>query len=231
MSSEAFLLPRCRPDTVDRFGIRKDILSALSNELPNFRGNVLDIGCGRQPYRTILLSPPSKATRYIGLDFPVSKYGRPDLAWDGNIFPLEDNSVECAIATEVFEHCPDPEIVMREAWRVLKSGGFLFFTVPFLWPLHDTPDDYYRYTSFALKRHLANSSFSQAEIWPLGGWDASLAQMIGLWVRRRPMRRRPRQILSYLAVPIIKILRSRDRRPQTLGDNVMATGFAGKAIK
>jgi len=93
--------------------------------------------------------------------------------------------IEDSIATEVFEHCPDPEIVMKEIWRVLKLGGILFFTVPFLWNLHETPYDEYRYTPFALKRHLTQSGFTEIEIKAMGGWDAALAQMLGLWVRRR----------------------------------------------
>ena len=53
-----------------------------------------------------------------------------------------------------------------------------------LWPLHDVPYDECRYTPFAIKRHLRNAGFEQFRLKPLGGWDASLAQMIGLWILR-----------------------------------------------
>ena len=45
--------------------------------------------------------------------------------------PFEDESYDCAFGTEVLEHCPNPEIVMKEVFRVLKPGGvfFLYCTV------------------------------------------------------------------------------------------------------
>ena len=120
---------------------------------------------------------------------------------------------------------------MRESLRVLKPGGLLFFTVPFLWPLHDVPHDEYRYTPFALERHLRNSGFVQIKLKALGGWDASLAQMIGLWVVRRPMSSRKRSILSRLALPIVRYLARHDRLPQEFDESLMITGLSGTAIK
>jgi SAM-dependent methyltransferase len=145
-------------DRLDSFHPRRAILNALKKELPNFHGTLLDIGCGQMPYKPILLSSPSRISKYIGLelrDGQYARFGPFDLVWDGLHIPLEDNSIDCAIATEVFEQCEDPEIVMRETKRVLKAGGFLFFTVPFLWPIHDPPTDQYRFTPYALR----NDSF------------------------------------------------------------------------
>jgi SAM-dependent methyltransferase len=157
------------------------------------------------------------------------------LLWNGKEIPLPDNAVDCAIATELFEHCPEPEVVMQEICRVLKPGGILFLTVPFLWPLHDTPYDEYRYTPFSIERHLHNASFCEIKLAPLGGWDASLAQMIGLWVRRRLKFSRKQKILQAILNPLlfpivwglIKI-----EKPQTsFSDGLMITGIWGTARK
>ena len=102
------------------------------------------------PYRSLLLARPSQASKYIGLDLQHNTYVKPDLEWDGRTLPFQDGSIDCVLETEVLEHCPRPERVTDEAWRVLKPGGFLLFTVPFLWPLHSVPHDQYRYTPFAL---------------------------------------------------------------------------------
>jgi len=87
---------------------------------------------------------------------------------------------------------------MKEIWRVLKPGGILFFTVPFLWNLHEIPYDEYRYTPFALKRHLTQSGFNEIEIKAMGGWDAALAQMLGLWVRRRFNKTKKQKVLRII---------------------------------
>lgn len=229
--AEGFLNLTLSAETLDLFISRTAIERALRSRLHEFHGTVLDVGAGYAPYKPLLVGPPSKVERYIGLDFPSNEYQPPDLAWDGQAIPLETGSVDCALATEVFEHCPDPELVMRETLRVLAPGGFFFFTVPFLWPLHDAPNDEYRYTPFSLRRHLTQSGFSDVQVDALGGWDASLAQMLGLWVRRRPMSPRRRRLLSGLAVPLVRSLIARDRPPTEFGTSVMITGLAGTATK
>lgn len=226
-----FLNPFCTSSTVDIFHDRSAILRALREQLPSLHGTLLDIGCGYMPYKPLVLAPPSGVTQYIGLDFKNNRYHPPDLEWNGRQIPLENATVDCAMATEVFEHCPDPESLMRETWRVLKSGGLLFFTVPFLWPLHDVPHDEYRFTPFAIERHLSNAGFAGIKIKALGGWDASLAQMIGLWVRRRPMGKRARAMLSRLAVPLVRYFVHRDRPPLRFERNAMITGIGGTARK
>jgi SAM-dependent methyltransferase len=229
---DEFLEPRASPLTLDSFGVRRAILRDLRSELPNLSGAVLDIGCGYMPYKSLLLAPPSRATRYIGLDLVTSLYtAQPDLAWDGRQIPLSEAAVDCAIATEVLEHCPAPEVVLRETLRVLRPGGRLFFTVPFLWPLHDVPYDEYRYTPFAVQRHLSSAGFVEIHLRPLGGWDASLAQMIGLWVRGRPMSPSLRRVFSWVALPMVRSLLRRDKLPESFAENVMITGLSGTAEK
>lgn len=229
--ADDFLNPKCTRRTLDIFGPRYSIVRALEGQLSRFHGTLLDVGCGRMPYKTILVAPPSRVDRYIGLDLGRSTYGQPDVLWDGRTIPLEPNLVECAMATEVFEHCPDPVLVMREIARVLKPAGLLFFTVPFLWPLHDVPHDEYRYTPFAMERLLREAGLAHIETWPLGGWDSSLAQMIGLWIRRRPMSRNRRRFLSIFATLIVRILFKQDHLGQEWKEGLMFTGMAGTASK
>jgi SAM-dependent methyltransferase len=109
--------------------------------------------------------------------------------------------VDCALCTEVLEHCPDPLALLREVHRVLKPGGILVLTLPFLWPLHEVPHDWCRYTPFALRHLLESTGFRVRDLRPLGGYDRSLAQMLGLWVRRRPMNRWLRAALTLFIYP------------------------------
>jgi SAM-dependent methyltransferase len=239
MENPEFLDPPFNPNNLDRYIVRSSILKAFQETLPQLQGTLLDVGCGQMPYKPLLLSEESNVEKYIGIDLEGGRHSQrkqPDLLWDGKTIPLEDESIDCAIATEVFEHCPNPEIVMKEIWRVLKPGGILFFTVPFLWNLHETPHDEYRYTPFALQRHLTNSGFTETEIKAMGGWDASLAQLLGLWVRRRlrgggRKRQLLRGTLSQLLLPVIKFLYERDRAPEKFKEGTMITGLKGTAKK
>ena len=74
-----YLTPHCRPSTLDSYGNVRLLLGALQRELSKVKGEVLDVGCGRMPYKTLILFEPRRATRYIGMDIPNGNYGEPDL--------------------------------------------------------------------------------------------------------------------------------------------------------
>ena len=116
---------------------------------------------------------------------------------------------------------------MREVNRVLKPGGTLFFTEPFLWPLHEVPHDACRYTPFALERSLTNSGFKDVDLKALGGWDANLAQMIGLWAPAQAARKFKRGVISVLGLPLIRYLNGKDVPRHTFHESAMITGIRG----
>ncbi|MDB6040801.1 MAG: pimB 3, partial [Verrucomicrobiales bacterium] len=210
--------------------LRGDILRALTEQLGNFSGTFLDIGCGRMPYKSLLLAAPARVKAYIGLDVACSPHAAADIYFDGERIPLRDAAIDSAMATEVLEHCSEPGQILREVCRVLKPGGFFFFTVPFLWPLHEVPHDFYRYTPFALKRLLAVSGFDNIIIRQHGGWDSALAQMLGLWVTYRGMRPWKRALLSRLMRPVIRSINHMDSGPTTAEfESGMFTGLSGTA--
>tara|TARA_R110000850_G_scaffold18084_4_gene54989 strand:- start:289 stop:990 length:702 start_codon:yes stop_codon:yes gene_type:complete len=221
--------------TLDRYYIRHTIFKVLKDSLPKLSGKILDIGCGKMPYRNYILEN-SQVDNYIGLDIETAlEYDssvKPDFTWDGITMPFMDASFNCAFGTEVLEHCPEPEVVLKEIYRVLKPGGVFFFTVPFLWNLHEVPHDEYRYTPFSIERHMRNSGFTNVTIKATGGWHASMAQMLGLWVRRSPMSSKKRQILSVILKPVIAYLIKIDK-PETVQfkEGQMITGLYGLVRK
>ena len=220
---------------LDTFLIRKSIFEALKKCLPPLKGKLLDIGCGKMPYKEFVLEN-SNVNQYVGLDIESAlSYDEnivADFTWDGIHMPFENDTFESAIGTEVLEHCPEPEVILKEVYRVLKPKGVFFFTVPFLWNLHETPHDEYRYTPFSLERHLKNSGFSDIKINATGGWHASMAQMLGLWVRRSPMRATKRKYISYILKPIIGYLIKMDKTDKVqFKEGQMITGLSGTAKK
>ena len=234
MSDNNFIDVKLRLNRLDIYIVRASIENSLKKVLPRLTGVLLDVGCGQMPYRPILTSPESKVIKYIGLDQKNNRIhkNKPDITWKNGKIPLDDNSVDCAVATEVFEHCPEPIKILGEIARVLKPEGLLFFTVPFIWPLHEVPFDEYRYTPFSIERLLNQNGFSDIDLKPLGGWDASLAQMFGLWVRRRPMNRWKRLFLSSLLMPFVSLLYRSDKKQNTgFSESSMITGLSGTALK
>ena len=231
MSNSDFTNLKITKNNLDVYQIRVKIFNFIKSSLSLFSGKILDVGCGKMPYKKYILEN-SKVTEYIGLDIDdaliYDKKIKPDYTWDGTRMPFENNTFESAIGTEVLEHCPNPEIILKEIYRVLKPGGVFLFTVPFLWNLHEVPHDEYRYTPFSLERHLKNSGFRDVTIKATGGWHASMAQMLGLWVRRSPMRHKKRQLLSWLVKPAIKYLISLDKPERVQFKNgQMITGLSG----
>jgi SAM-dependent methyltransferase len=108
------------------------------------------VGCGTQQYKKYF-----KHTEYTGMEYD-SEAGRllnADAYYDGQHFPFVDEEFDSILCTEVLEHVFNPDIFLKEVYRVLKPGGKAFFTTPLLWKEHQKPYDYGRYTSFGI-RHI-----------------------------------------------------------------------------
>jgi len=204
-----------------------------------FSGVLLDLGCGRMPYKK-LIEENSSITQYIGMDIKNPYYEqdafRPDFFWDGITIPLQSESVDTTILIEVLEHAPDPSGILKEVSRVLSSNGTIFITVPFLWNLHDVPYDEYRYTPFSLERMFKEAGFRSIQIQTFGNWHASLAQFLACWVKRSWMSKLKRKILSRVLMPVIKYLFRKDKIVyrdyyNKFTEGAMCTGFSVIAKK
>ena len=220
--------------TLDRYFVRTSISKSLTKMAPNFRGKLLDAGCGEMPYKSTILNN-FNVTEYVGLDIEgaldYNSKVKPDFEWNGVSMPFADNTFDTVLATEVLEHCPHPLVYLSEACRVLKPTGKIIFTVPFLWTLHEVPHDEYRYTPFALQRLFKESGFKESTILPLGGYDASLAVMLGLWINRHRGTSLLDKILRKILMPIIRKLIAIDLPTADFKEGSIYTGFYGFAEK
>ena len=226
-----FLAMPLRPGNMTFYSVRTSILNSLREEAKCFHGSVLDVGCGFMPYRGVVESVPA-VTSYTGLDLEQPTYYagvEPDLKWDGKTIPAEGESFDCVMATEFLEHYPEPDRILAEIRRVMKPGGVFFATVPFIWNLHEVPYDEYRYTPYSLERQLRNAGFTDIRIKPLGGWNAALAQMIGLWVGFSPQNRFVRPLLKLLLFPFYFYLIKTDKRPEAF-DGFHGSMFPGLSV-
>lgn len=213
------------------FVIRKSLLDAVTELKPKLHGVVLDLACGVMPYKEYLKS--DLIENYIGIDLEPTEYHnevKPDYYWDGEKIPLEDASVNFVIATEFLEHYFDTNHILKEINRVLKPGGTFFFTVPSVWPLHEVPYDYHRFTPFALEEYFKKSEFSSWEIKPLGGFDYYLALSLALWNDFRLSKQKQKLIKPFLNF-VIKFLMRKDNKQPALGGGQMYSGLYGFVTK
>lgn len=120
-------------------------------------GRLLDVGCGIKPYRSLF-----KVTEYVGLDIDspgARQRGVADVFYSGQAFPFEARSFDAVLCNQVLEHVFNPGEFLAEIERVLRPGGKLLLTVPFVWDEHEQPWDYARYSSFGLKALLEKRGF------------------------------------------------------------------------
>ncbi len=121
------------------------------------KGVVLDIGAGD---RWIERQVSPDAT-YIALDYPATALrlysARPDVLADAARLPIIDSSVDVVVCLEVIEHVRAPESVLAEVSRVLRPGGRAYMSMPFLYPVHDAPYDYQRWTPHGWERSAASA--------------------------------------------------------------------------
>ena len=55
------------------------------------------------------------------------------------------------IGLEVFEHIKYPNKAVNEIYRLLKPNGNFLMSVPFMFPIHDEPYDFQRWTLQGLR--------------------------------------------------------------------------------
>jgi SAM-dependent methyltransferase len=144
-----------------------------ANYLPALKsyasGRLLDLGCGKAPlygaYRDLV-------TEVTCVDWGSSLHQTNHLDREADLTrPLEfpDAAFDTIILSDVLEHIPVPLDLCREIARMLAPGGKLIMNVPFYYPLHETPHDYYRYTEFALRRFMQVSRMHIIHLQPIGG--------------------------------------------------------------
>lgn len=134
---------------------------------------ILDVGSGKAPFRELFTN-----RRYIRLDWNHSIYEAPVDVWgSATILPIANACVDAVICTEVLEHVSEPLSALTEIYRVLKPLGKLWLTTPFVWPLHEEPYDYYRYTSHGLRHLLEQTRFQVTSILPSSDAFSTLAEM------------------------------------------------------
>lgn len=137
--------------------------------LRDAEGKVVDVGCGGQPYRSLL----PRSVEYVGIDIADATrdfgYETTDtIYFNGEDWPEQTANADVVLCTEVLEHVPRPADFLARAYAALRPGGRVVCTVPFAARWHFVPFDYWRFTPSGLKQLFESAGFVDVQIWARG---------------------------------------------------------------
>jgi SAM-dependent methyltransferase len=185
------------------FIARSGLGKAIADIAPQLSGKLLDVGCGTKPYRKFF-----SVTEYVGLDMDgelTRKRGLADYLYDGGRFPFADNNFDSILCNQVLEHVFNPNEFLGEIHRVLRPGGKLLLTIPFVWDEHEQPYDYARYSSFGLQSLLENRGFKILQHRKLAA-DASILFQLGNAYLYKISKNWPKSIRLVLVVTVMALV-------------------------
>jgi SAM-dependent methyltransferase len=152
------------------------VMKKYANELS---GKLLDFGCGSKPYKHLF----KNVSEYIGIDVEneghLHENEEIDIYYDGRYLPFEDETFDCILSNEVLEHVPQLNDSLAELYRVLKPGGKILLTVPFVCFEHELPYDFRRFTTNGLMNILNESGFDIISAEKTGSYFEVIIQ---LWI-------------------------------------------------
>lgn len=185
-----------------------------------YKGKILDIG-GRD--RGGFNKPKKNVKEWIFAD--IVKEHNPDLVLDvANMKVIPNNSIDVINAMELFEHVKEVEKGLSECYRVLKKGGTILISCPFLYRVHGDPYDYQRYTDQKWAEELKKIGFKKINITIMGKFFTVLVDMKKTWIRSWIL---PLRILGYLTFPALDLLKLLDN---TLKNNKLSKFHGGYFI-
>ena len=139
---------------------RNKFINSLSGD-----PTILNIGAGVKRFGDV---------RCVNLD--LEEYGNVDVVADAQGMPFIDSSFDAVLLKYVVEHIPDSSRLVAEIHTVLRPGGYVYATVPFMQAYHGNPDDYYRFTISGFQEFWRD--FECVECKPFGGPTSALITMI-----------------------------------------------------
>lgn len=141
------------------------------------RGKLIDLGCGKVPFFGAYKEYITSST-CADWATDLNKNQFLDITCDLNKqLPIESESFDTIILSDVLEHIYKPEVLWGEMNRILLPGGKILLNTPFFYKLHEAPHDYYRYTRFALTNFSTANNLKVITLAEMGGLPEIMADL------------------------------------------------------
>lgn len=130
----------------------EDPFDGFVRQMKQCGGTVLEIGARVVgPVSTLLASRFAPECRHLGVD--IHPAAGVDIVADAHFLShaVVAGSLSGVFSRAVLEHIAAPWLVAAEINRVLAMGGVTYHLVPQTFPVHEMPNDFWRYTDEALK--------------------------------------------------------------------------------
>ena len=205
----------------------------LDRDLDTMRGHiighVLEVGAGSVGRRGRFIPPSENVLTWTYVDLHSGK--RPTVAADVQALPLQDRSFDTVVCLEVLEYVRDPHRAFLEMARVLRTGGNLLVSTPFLHRF-DTDHDYWRFSKHALRYLASTAGLETKQVLQQGHALASMGAILKNLVAgvRHTWARRLLGLTIWLPVTVLNgmdaPLQGRPRISRTF-----STGYLVRAIR
>jgi SAM-dependent methyltransferase len=152
--------------------------------------NIIDLGCGIKPYKSLF----TFAEKFVGFD--VEKNDAVDyvgLNWN---LPFKNDEFDALISTQVLEHTSKINETVLEINRVVKNNGLIFISAPLIYPEHEPPYDFFRFTRYGLMEIFKD--FEVIKISSSGGFLGTQFKLLNVFFNYLPFSK-------YWAFPIFTI--------------------------
>jgi SAM-dependent methyltransferase len=136
----------------------------LADNADSVSGVLLDLGAGNQPFKAWY---SGLADKCVAAD--VAPAPGLDVLSMAAPLPFASEAFDTVLCTSVLEHVHDAEAAVCEIVRILKPGGRLIITIPFLYPTHEAPYDYWRTTHWGLRSVLTRHGLEVDTLAAQGG--------------------------------------------------------------
>ena len=89
-----------------------------------------------------------------------------NLVWDLENKPEDRflSSFDLVVSCSVLEHIRRPHLACQHLLDVLKNGGLMYLSLPWIWRYHKYPDDYHRFHASTLD-HLCKDAALRLRAW------------------------------------------------------------------